>query len=157
LTNEEDSTLPRRLLGYVVKAITYVLLAVGFVAGTIWVTATFKEEHVRLFFYWLIPVLYTAALFGYIIKETRSFWRVRMFWSLLGLSFLVHLGVFVYVFGWIITSMNALRFRLCFIAIGVEGAGIFMFLAWTLERFGHRRRNGRPAVRRQQNVSVNEQ
>jgi hypothetical protein len=157
LSNEEVATLLRRLRGYVVKAITYILIAIGCVAAAIWVAVTFKEEDLRFFFYWLTPVLYTAALFGYIVKETRSLWRVRTFWIVLGFSFLVHVGVFAYVFGWVMSSMSVQRVRWCFTALGVEGAGIFLVLGWALEKFGHRKRSGRHSVPKQRDVSVSEQ
>jgi len=94
------------LLGYVVILAILACVALAISLGASWmVRHGFTPSH-GYFVKWAGLTVNTLALFGYVIKEARRFWRVSVFWATIGGLLFIHIGAFSLILG------NVERWRL---------------------------------------------
>jgi len=74
--------------------ILYVLIAFGFLGIVFLIEGTWGHD---AFIRWGGLAGFTAGLFGYFVKESREYFRVRRFWTLTAVLLIVHLMAFAIV------------------------------------------------------------
>lgn len=76
----------------VVDFVFYVAIAVAIViAVLLWASHTRGELNLK----WVGLVVITPITFGYAIRDTKEFWKKRLYWLVTGLLLLVHLAVYI--------------------------------------------------------------
>lgn len=82
------------LLGYtlILAILACVALAIGF--GAIWMLNHGIAISDDSFVKWVGLTVNTLALFGFVIKQSRRFWTISVFWATTGALLVIHTGVF---------------------------------------------------------------
>ncbi len=104
----------------------YILIGVSAVVGLIW-SANYNISD-ETFNKWGGLVLNTPVLFGFVIKQSRRYWRTKVYWIAIGSLLVVHTVVF-----WLILH-NVHQWRLAWFLLmyPVELPFIIMVLDWTV-------------------------
>jgi hypothetical protein len=88
---KSSAWLPR-----VIDLLLYVLIAIV-VIGSVFAYAVYQAKaghhHARLPLKWMAFAGLTLVVFGYTLQGYRGFWGRRLFWVVLCVSLLVHLGL----------------------------------------------------------------
>jgi hypothetical protein len=136
---EQRVLLLYTLLGYVVIAVMMVVIGAVIAAAGLWTV----NHHVLVsndsLVKWGGLTINTLALFGWVIKQSRQFWRKKVFWWTIAGLLTVHLASF-----WVILS-NVERWRLFwfFVICTLEVIPISATLDWAMDRFGGAHRSHR--------------
>jgi hypothetical protein len=121
------------LLGYLL--ILVFLLAIALLIGAIlyrFVTVPGRIISVEAFEKWGGLAIFTTAAFSFVIQKSRTRWRSRTFWMILGAIFVVHFALLLAGFRYVRPWRDWYWLVIC----TVEALSIAMFLDWTFERFG---------------------
>ena len=120
----------RRIWDFVI----YILIGLVVATGAYWAAVQNVSDDSLV--KWGGLTLNTLAVFGWVIKQSRRFWRKRVFWrTMAGLMF-IHLAGF-----WVIL-INVKHWRMAwfFVICTLEVIPISAALDWTMNRFGNRHR-----------------
>jgi len=80
--------------------------------------------------------IFTPALFGWVIKQTRKFWQSRVFWMSLGTLLVIHVAA------WIAILRSLAHWRLAWWVLTlVEVPLIGIARDRTIDRFGQKHRS----------------
>jgi hypothetical protein len=114
--------------------VAYILIALAIAAGLIWSTRYNVSEDA--FAKWGGLTLNTLAIFGWVIKQYRRFWRKKVFWwAMAGL-------LFIHVAGFWVILINVEHWRMIWFLVicTLEVVPISAALDWTMDRFGRAHR-----------------
>ena len=132
----QGSSTTRRVLDFLL----YLLIAFLVAAGAYW-TVVLKVSDDFLV-KWFGMSVFTAVLFGWVIKQSRRRWRKRVFWwTIAGLLF-IHAAAY-----WIILrNVEQWRMAWFFVICTIEVVPITVILDWMMRRTDRRDKN--PGVTR---------
>ncbi|SRR5258708_4185039 len=120
----QGSSTTRRLLDFVL----YLLIAFLVAAGAYW-TVVLKVSD-DFFVKWFGMSVFTAALFGWVIKQSRRRWPKRVFWWTIAALLFIHAAVF-----WVILR-NVEKWRMAwfFVICTIEVIPMTAILDWIMRR-----------------------
>jgi hypothetical protein len=125
------------LLGYVVIATALVIAAfllgaVLYYSGLALLMGSMPKD---TFAKWMFFVMYTAVLFGSLIRISRPRWRNKVFWWTFAVLFLLHAMGFLIASSYIRFWRKPYGYYLFFGGLPIEGAVVMTVLEWAWERF----------------------
>lgn len=124
------------LVGY--TAILAMMAVLAFVIGTcaVWLLNHGLKPSTDAIRKWVGLTGVTLSLFGFAIKQSRRFWRSKVFWATIGTLLIIHTGAFLVVF----RGVEQWRVAWFFFISTLEIVPIFAVLDWSMVRFGNRPR-----------------
>ena len=108
----------------------------AFVIGAcaVWLLNYGVKPSTDAFTKWFGLTFWTLLLFGFVIKQSRRFWRSRVFWATMGTMLIVHTGTFLVIL------RGVEHWRMFFVVCTMEIIPISGVLDWSMLRFGNRPR-----------------
>ena len=125
------------LLGYAVILAMMAALAFAIGACAVWLLNHGVKLSKDAFTKWVGLTFMTLALFGFVIKQSRRFWRSSVFWATIGALLIIHTGTFLAI----LRGVEHWRMAWFFVVCTIEIAPISAILDWSILRFGNRPRS----------------
>ena len=128
------------LLGYVLIAAIVLVIAAGIAAGGLWAVNHRVSDDSLI--KWGGLTMNTLALFGWVIRQSRRFWRKKVFWWTMAALLVVHVAGF-----WVIL-INVERWRMFWFLVicTLEVIPMSAALDWTIDRFGRAHNTARHRI-----------
>ncbi len=121
------------LLGYLAILVILLVIALTIGASLYWFVILPGRIPARdAFAKWSGLAIFTLGTFGFVVKKSRTRWRSRAFWIILGAILAVHITVFLVIFRYV----EPWREWYLLIVCTVEAPSIMTVLHWSFERFG---------------------
>jgi hypothetical protein len=120
----QGSSTTRRVLDFIL----YLLIAFLVAAGAYW--SAFLKVSEDLLIKWVGMSVFTAALFGWVIKLSRRRWRKRVFWWTIAALLFIHTVAF-----WVILR-NVEKWRMAWFLVicTIEVIPVTAILDWMMRR-----------------------